>query len=73
MWFERYSWLRYRRNWTSSKLLPSELVFMVATHEKIHEIIPVKMLGKEMKLFHRFRLEFHGLKILDSKMTRPFL
>ena len=36
---------------------------MGAAHEKIHEIIPVKMLGKEMKLF---RLEFHGLQILDA-------
>ena len=33
---------------------------------KIHEIIPMKMLGKAMKLFHRFLIEFsrplfHGL------------
>jgi len=44
-------------------LCSCELVFMGAAHEKIHEIIPVKMLGKEMKLF---RLEFHGLQILDA-------
>ena len=34
---------------------------MGATHEKfmkIHKIIPMKILGKAIKLFHRFLIEF---------------
>ena len=38
---------------------------MGTTHEKIHEIIPMKMLGKAMKLFHRFLIEFSRPLFMD--------
>ena len=46
---------------------------------KIHEIIPMKMLGKAMKLFHRFLIEFsqpvfHGLfmSCFGDKLTHSW-